>query len=81
MACAKPADPCPFFACYCIRVSGCGIPVGILLYHVRISRTFIRIRSLPSASGSIKAPVLSVLSSLCAGVGLVALINAVGVYV
>lgn len=81
MACAKPADPCPFFACYCIRVSGCCIPAGILLYHVRISRAFLRIRSLPNASGSIKAPVLSVLSSLCAGVGLVALMNAVGVYV
>ncbi|AYO41016.1 hypothetical protein DNF11_0066 [Malassezia restricta CBS 7877] len=37
--------------------------------------------TLPNTSGSIKAPVLSLLSSLCAGVGLVALMNAVGVYV
>lgn len=81
MARAKPTDSCPFFACHCIRVSGCGVPAGIFLYHVRISRIFTRVRSLPNASGSFKAPVFSVLSSLCAGVGLVALINAVGVYV
>ena len=81
MACSVTSHLCRVYALHRDCLSLSCISFSVRFYNVRGKNYYHTLRnSVSRKSFSYKAPSLSILSSLFAGIGIVTLFNAVGVY-